>query len=158
MWRCGQNYCTHRLTVMRSSLLAPLPKPEEQEEEPCHWRTEFRNMLARAGALEELPDRSCSCERTQPRTPDPLLCMAVKMTIPQCTHPFCYWWISELFPDFCPINNVAKIFLDLLLGEHMCAFLLGIHTGVELLGRGIYESSAWISKLFPSACINWHSH
>lgn len=52
------------------------------------------------------------------------------------------------FQIFVLIKNVAKIFLDLLLGEHIHTFLLGIYVGVELLGHNIYESSVWTAQTF----------
>lgn len=52
------------------------------------------------------------------------------------------------FQIFVLINNVAKTFLDMLLGEHIHTFLLSIYVAVELLGHSIYESLAWTAKLF----------
>lgn len=79
--------------------------------------------------------------------------MAVEMIIPPCTDPFYCGWVLELFPDFVLIKNVAKIFLDLLLGEHIHTFLLDIYVGVELLGHNIYESSVWTAQTFFKLCV-----
>lgn len=52
------------------------------------------------------------------------------------------------FQIFVLINNVAKTFLDMLLGEHIHIFLLGIYVAVELLSHSTYEFSVWTAKVF----------